>query len=219
MLAVPAFAEEGETAESADTTGGSLYVASDYRFRGTSYSDGEPSIGLTLTHALSDSVSASVDAASVQFDGQDGVEVVTTLGWNGSLGAFDLALEARAGVYGGIDDSNYAEVAAILTREFDDTTVELELSWAPLSSSWEYRGSRYARLAVDQAVPDSPVSLNAAIGWQSSGHVADKIDWEIGALVAASDRVELYLAYVGTDKAETTGRPSDALTLTAAWSF
>lgn len=186
------------------TLSGEIGVVSDYRYRGYSLSDGDPSVQGGLTATASNGVYASVWGAGIAEYGvgPDGdgarVEVDLVVGKTFSLGGWDW--DAAVMYYGYPDGSNvdYVEIPLSASRASGAFTTTLGLAWAPAQDNLGGDDNLYLSLAGDYAPERWPVSISGHIGREDGAFADGKIDWALG-LAKDFGPVSLTLEYTDSD--------------------
>lgn len=166
---------------------GRVGVVSDYRDRGYTLSDEQPSLQgeATLSHAsgLYGGVwGAGIDEYGVGADG-DGAQIEITLyaGWAGSVSGFDVDLGIWENVYPDGDDVNYLEFPFQIGRSFGDATLTTGVVWAPSQTGTGDAENTWVWTRADYAPETWPVRLHAALGHEDGGFAPDgKTDWRVG---------------------------------------
>lgn len=206
LLPAPALAQERTPAL---TVSGEAALASDYRFRGISYTDLGPAVqaGVTLTHKSGIYANAwASNLADTPLYGE--VELDFSGGWTGDLvpgGTLDLG----AGYYTypagdpAAGKANYAELYARYAQAAGPVTATLGLAYSPRQKSLDDRESFYVSGDVQIDLPRTPLSLNAHLGRTGGALAPDApyADWSLGASVDLGP-AQLGLAYVDTDIAD-----------------
>lgn len=184
---------------------GTVGVASDYRFRGSSLSGGDPAVqgGLTLSHAsglYGDVYLSSIEEYGPGADGDGArVEVTLTGGWAGSINGFDLDVGISAFQYPDGSDVNYVEIPAQVGRSIGSWTWTVGAAYAPEQTALGDEDNRYVWGGVDFAPEAWPVSLNATVGYEDGAYApAGKTDWLVGASIPVGSLM-LGLAWVDSD--------------------
>lgn len=211
-LASPAFAQQGSTDEgardaSALTVTGGLTLASQYRFRGISFSDEEIALQGTINVNHESGLYAGVWGS-----GLDGF---------GELGGSNLELDLYAGyrrqVADGVTvdagllyyaypgstgaDFEFFEPYANVSATFGPAAVKVGAAWAPSQDALANNSNRYVYGDLSVALPRTPITLTGHLG-NSHGRTpltpsGDYADWSLGAS-ATWLSLTVGVAYVGT---------------------
>lgn len=192
-------------------------VVSDYRFRGLSLTNRDPAIqgGIDVSHESGFFVGTW--ASSLADNGGANLELDLYGGYAGSAAGLDYSATVLYYVYPGVDGLDYWELKGTVGKTIGPATVALEVSWVPDQDSFP-GDNVYVGAGVDIAIPDTPVSLRAAIGRETGGY-DNKWDWELGAsyalgpLTASASYVDSN--YGGIDEAGRNGRGGVVFSLLA----
>ncbi|SMF64016.1 TorF family putative porin [Allosphingosinicella indica] len=176
-------------------------IVSDYRFRGISRSDGDPSVQGSLTIGASSGFYAGAFGASLSDDPRYGnAEIDVYAGY-----ATDIASGTRidAGVnYYAFPDSpalagptDYVETYARLSHQLGPVRATAGAAWAPSQDAIGGEDSLYLSAALDAGIPLTPWSLKGHVG-RARGAL-DYTDWSLGVDYALGP-IRLGAAYVDT---------------------
>lgn len=202
LCGAPALAQSAEGAWTLEATAG---MVSDYRWRGTSLSGGDPALqaGATFSHAsglYGDVYVSSIEEYGFGADG-DGAEIEVTLtaGWAGSLAGFDVDAGVAAYQYPDGSDVAYVEIPVQAGRTVGSWTWTLGAAFAPAQSALGDEDNHYVWAGAVLAPEAWPLALEATLGreegaWAPGG----KTDWSLGAR-APFGPVEIGLAWVDSD--------------------
>lgn len=202
LFGAPALAQSAENAWTLEATAG---VVSDYRWRGTSLSGGDPAVqaGATVSHASGfyvDAYASSIEEYGLGADG-DGAEVEITLtgGWAGTLAGFDIDAAVAAYQYPDGSDVAYVEIPVQAGRTVGPWTWTLGAAFAPAQSALGDEDNRYVWAGAALAPEAWPVAFEATVGREEGAWAPDgKTDWSLGAR-APLGPVEIGLAWVDSD--------------------
>jgi len=185
-------------------------MASDYRFRGVSLTDKDFALqgGLDYSH-------------------ESGFYVG---GWASSLASSDAYGELETNLYGGyageIDGISF-DIGGLLyayptgdhsaqTDYFEvygSVGVDLGVASATIGSAYAFSSDAtgnedniYLYTNIEAAIPDTPVTMTAHLGYEDGAFANKKLDWSLGASVSYSG-LDFGVTYVDTDQA---GRNFDA---------
>lgn len=194
-----AAAQDGDEAEESEfTISGNVGLVSDYRFRGISYSNRDAAIqgGIDLAHKSG--LFVGTWSSSVSDYGGSSVEIDLYGGYAGSVGGFDYTATALYYVYPGGTDTDYFEVKGTLGRTIGPAAIELQLAYVP--DQHNYPGDNvYMGASIDVGIPDTPVSLRAAVGRETGGY-DNKWDWELTASYAIAGPLTASVSYMDTNQ-------------------
>jgi len=196
---LPAHAQDGPAAAPAFlTVTGTAELATDYRFRGVSRSQGHPAADASLRVDSAPGFYASAWASSVGgYAGAD-AEVDLYGGWTRNIGGWT----PDAGIYGYLFPGGYGadfyEVYGALSRDLGPASATVGVNYAPPQQNGRDNVYVYSSLSV--GVPRTPVTLKAKLGYEDGFEARRKLDWTLGAS-ARRGRFALGLSYVETDRA------------------
>ena len=208
-------------------------LVSDYRFRGVSFSDGDPAIqgGFDITHQSG--FYAGTWASSI--DGGDAfgeMELDLYAGYSASVGN-GLTLDAGLlyYVYPTGDDSSetdYFEPYASIGFLIGPAEAKAGVAYAWEQDSLGGRDNLYLYTDASVGVPTTPVTVTAHLGYTDgslapallAGGVDDSgFDYSVGATAVVLGGMELGLAYVGVDGASVEGLTDDTIVASVGFSF
>ncbi len=211
--ATPAFADEAESANGI-TVSGTAAVTSDYRFRGLSLSGGDAAVQASIEVAHESGFYAGTWGSSI--NGLGGTEIDAYAGWNGEVTS---GVKADVGLLyyfypatpssGGFGATDYFEPYASLSTTVGpvEATVGVNYSWGGQAALGNNEAV-YVHSELVGAIPNTPVSLNAHVGYTKSdvfvgvlSPVLDDeyFDWSLGADYAITDKLTAGLKYTDTD--------------------
>lgn len=193
FLALPCWAQDGERPWS-----GSVTLVSDYRYHGVSLSDGDPALQAELAYESDSGLYGGVFVASVADNGGDDLELDLDLGYGFDVSLFEVAIGAKAYLYPGADDDNYAEGYATVTLSPSEAfRLGAELYYAPEQNDL---GTDNTYLAAFAEYALDPVwTVHASIG-QEDGFYDDKRDWSLG-VTRDFDPWQMGLTWTGFEEA------------------
>jgi len=216
FAATPALAQETAPPKPI-TLRGDLAFLSDYRARGVSRSEGQPSAQLDLSAEHQSGAYLGLTATRVTgFGGNGGapVELQLYTGLRRPLGRGTADIGVNWTLYpGGRGTSDYVELTGSYGGTLGPLTMTARLAYAPPQRSIGGVGRRddalYLGTDVDFGIPARPITLNAHLGHASGARGAnpngfalvpdgDYWDWSLGATYTRR-RARLSLAYVDTD--------------------
>ena len=212
------------------TVSGSVALVSDYRFRGVSQSGGDPAVqgGLTVTHESG--VYASVWSSSISFDklGAGAVygsqEVDLSAGWSREVASgltADVGLTFYAYPGGHVGKANYFEGYGSLATTYGPARVKLGVNYAWPQDGLGGAHNVYAFASADAAIPATPVTVSARLGYQdgplaagwvaSGGAQRHGWDWSLGASATVLGRLTFGASYVGASGRSLSGITDDTV--------
>ena len=228
-LAAPAFAQDEEAEASSVTITGNVGIVSDYRFRGISLSGGDPAIqgGVTATHDSGFYVGTW--ASSIEDGGTDvygDMELDLFGGWSGSVSE-GLGLDVGLLYYAyptnakGVD-AEYFEPYVTVTGTLGPVTAKVGANYA-----WDQKAliddSLYLRADLSTGIPQTPLSLNAHLGYTDGAFSFDpdgeSFDWSVGATATVLGSLSLGVSYVGVQAPTVDGLTDDAVVFSLGASF
>lgn len=206
LASVPAFA--GETDAPSDfTVSGYVQGVSDYRFRGISASAGDPAIQGSINVNHASGFYAGAWASSLQeTDVYGSTELDLYAGWTREVApglTFDAGLTYYVYPSGEVGHANFVEPYAAVSTTIGPVTAKVGAAYA-----WKQKGvsnddNVYVYTDLGTAIPNTPVTLAAHLGYQSGPLAADpsydRIDYSVGANYAITKNLSVGVAYVGVD--------------------
>jgi uncharacterized protein (TIGR02001 family) len=228
LAANPVLAQNEEGASTVTVTG-SVALVSDYRFRGISLSGGDPAIqgGVTVAHDSGFYVGtwgSSIDDGGTDFYGD--VEVDLFGGWSGDVSeglGLDVGLLYYAYPANGAGvDAEYFEPYATITGTLGPVTAKVGANYA-----WEQDSlagdSLYLRTDLSAGIPQTPLTLNAHLGYTDGAFSFDpdgeSFDWSIGASATVLGSLTLGVSYVGVEAPSVNDLTDDAVVFSVGASF
>lgn len=228
LCAAPALAQDEAGSSAVDVTG-NVSLVSDYRFRGVSLSGGDPAIqgGITVTHESGFYIgtwASSIDDAGTDFYGD--VELDVFGGWSGSVGE-GLGLDVGLLYYA------YPSNASGVDAEFFEPYLTLTATLGPVTAkvganyAWDQSAiaddSLYLRTDLSAGIPNTPLTLNAHLGYTDGAFSFDpdgeSFDWSVGASATVLGSLTLGVSYVGVEAPTIDGITDDAVVVSLGASF
>ncbi len=227
-LVSPAFAQDADDSSSV-TISGNVALVSDYRFRGVSLSGGDPAIqgGVTVAHDSGFYIgtwASSIDDFGTDFYGD--VEVDLFGGWSGDVSegiGLDVGLlyYAYPSNANGID-AEFFEPYVTLTGTLGPVTAKVGANYA-----WDQSAiaddSLYIRTDLSTGLPNTPLTLNAHLGYTDGAFSFDpdgeSFDWSVGASATVLGSLTLGVSYVGVEAPTVDGITDDAVVFSLGASF
>lgn len=227
VAAAPALAQEEVPVEDTPITEGppaldpalNIDLMSDYRYRGVSRSDEDPSgrIGLTLYHdsGLYAGARATTLRGIDPYRGRDLGDLQTDLylGYSRQLGggfSADGGLLYHVFVGDGPGADDYVEPYASLSYLIGPATFTAGAHYAPAQDALGGDDMLYLYGRVDATVPFRPWAFSAELGRQESGAFGDYWNWSLGVThhlqLEGVPINEIGLRYVDTDLPSGPGR-------------
>ena len=219
-LSTPAFAQEEEASGPFSLSGG-ISVTSDYRFRGISLSNEKVAVQPTLTVSHESGLYAGVWGSSLPDSNAYGkFELDLYAGFNTEIASgttVDLGVTyyTYPGSHDGGAPTDYFEGIGKLSHDIGPVSVTGLVAYAPKQNSLGDADNIYLNLGAGFGIPNTPVTLNAGIGYNdgSLGLVSSDgkyIDWVVGASFAAGPAT-FTVQYIDTDVKKTGIKAVDTL--------
>ncbi|MCV0382567.1 MAG: TorF family putative porin [Erythrobacter sp.] len=245
LVASPAFAQDtvqtntglpepDATPDSGISVSGNVALVTDYRFRGVSYSGGDPAVqgGIDLNHESGFYVgtwASSLDVGPAY--GELEVDVYAGYGRE-----FDNGLTMDVGllyyIYPTEDvgaNVNYFEPYASVGFAIGPVSTSVGLAYAWEQDAIGGQDNLYLYTDFEAGIPDTPITLAAHLGYTDgvyappfqTGLSTDDtgFDYSIGASATVLGGLSLGISYVGVDGPVVDGFTDDAVIGTLAFSF
>ena len=214
MFASPALAQEEEEETGPIEISGNVSLVTDYRFRGVTFSDEDIAVqgGIDIGHESGFYVGAW--ASSLEDSALYGhTELDIYGGWSGDVGSgvsVDVGLLYYIYTNGedAVGDSDYFEPYASVTAAIGPVEATVGAAYAPEQGSALPDDNIYVYGGLGTAIPDTPLSLAAHLGYSegSLDYGSDGyLDWSLGASYSY-DILTLGVAYVDTDLPDIAGQ-------------
>lgn len=220
------------------TISGNVALVSDYRFRGLSQSGGDPAVqgAITVTHesgiyvsAWSSSIDLSKIGAGAVYGSQ---ELDLTAGWSREIASgltADLGLTYYAYPGGQVGKADFFEGYGSLATTYGPARLKLGLNYAWAQDGLGEADNFYAHASADAAIPTTPVTVTARLGYQdgplagawiaSAGARRHSWDWSLGASVTVLGRLTLGASYVGVSGPSLAGVTDDQVVASLSVGF
>lgn len=204
------------------TIGGDASLASDYRFRGVSLSGGDPvvSAGLSLD-GPGGLFAGAVATSRSNYLGGNG-EIDAYGGWRGGVGPVTATAGVFHRAFPDASRADFTEVFGSVARSLGPAQVTVGINYAPEQANLA-RDNVYAYAAASVGVPRTPLTINAAIGYDEGGVARNlglrgaTVDWSLGA-EARFGTLFVGARYIGND-ARGAGRFGDTVVVSAGVRF
>ncbi len=196
-------------AESGFEISGNVALVSDYRFRGVSFSDGDPALqgGIDLAH--SSGLYVGTWASSISGGTPFGeMELDVYAGWSGDLAdglTFDVGLLYYiypTGEFPAVD-TDYFEPYASIGTTLGPVGATLGVAYAWEQDSLGGNDNFYIYTDFEAGIPETPLTLTAHLGYTDGVFATtasgDSFDWGLGASYAITDSLSLGVSYVDTE--------------------
>lgn len=192
---------------------GNVALVTDYRFRGVSFSDGDPALqgGIDLAH--SSGLYVGVWGSTISGGTEYGeLELDIYGGWSGDLSdglSFDIGLlyyiyptESELAELTGTD-TDYFEPYASVSTTLGPVGATLGVAYAWEQDSLGGGDNFYIYTDFEAGIPDTPLTLTAHIGYTDGVFATDidgsSLDWGLGASYAITDALSVGVNYVDTE--------------------
>ncbi|MGN6689868.1 MAG: TorF family putative porin [Sphingopyxis sp.] len=220
-LSTPAFAQEDEDKAGPFTLSGGVDVVSDYRFRGISLSNEKVEVqpSLTLTHDSGFYVSAwGSGLPDSPLYGKFELDLIAGFSTEVAPGTtvdLNTTYYTYPGHHNGAGPANYVEFIGSVSHDIGPVSATALAAYAPSQKSLGSDDNIYLNLGLGFAVPNSPVTLNAGLGYTdgSLGAAAadgNYLDWSVGASFTGGP-FTVSVAYIDTDIKKTGVKAVDTL--------
>jgi len=180
---MPALAQTqpGENQDEVLVIDGTVTIASDYRFRGQSLSDGDPALQGELTLSHRSGVYGSVWASTIaENDGAD-VETGFAIGLNKQIGSVQLDGSLFYYAYPGAGEANYFEALGRASVPLGKGEWGIGYAFAPGQRGTGGQANHYVNIDVEVPIGEAPITLGASLGLEQGAFGNGKIDWSFGA--------------------------------------
>lgn len=189
---------------------GALTIVSDYRFRGSSLSDGKPALQGELTVSHNSGIYVSAWGSSVaDNDGAD-VETGLAIGLNKQIGPVQLDGSLFFYAYPGAGEANYVEATGRASVPLGGGEGGIAYAYAPAQKGTGGRANHYVSVAVELPLGHPSLTMDASLGLEQGAFGNSKFDWSIGASQNCG-AIKLGLRYVDSRRGEAGVRSGAAL--------
>ncbi len=182
-------------------------ASSDYRFRGTSYSQGEPVAQATLVAAHDSGLFGGVFVSSLgNHDIYGAVEIDLFAGFAkpiapGVTAEINLLYYYYPDANPAFPNTNSFETAVQIAGEFGAFSPKVGAWYAWEQAALGGRDNLYLFGDLVWRVPGTPLATKVHAGWTKGAYSisADRtsVDWSAGVTLKASDKIRLGVEYVG----------------------
>lgn len=201
VLAVPVKA--AQSASGGVAVSANVGLVSDYRFRGISYTEENPALqgGVDANLALSDSLSlfAGTWASTGNDDTIGAGEIDLYGGLAGRSGLANWQVGVLGYFYPDASGIDFYELHGEFGMDIGPMSAAAGLFYAPDQSSLGGGDSVYVYTSLASAVPNTPITLRASLGYEDGGVWDGKWDWKLGA-VAVYRQFSFGVSYVDSNK-------------------
>lgn len=188
------------------TLSGNVGLTSDYRFRGVSQTDESVALqgGLDASYKVSEGVNFYVGTWGSTGDkntiGASEIDVYG--GLSGTAGLANWKLGAIGYLYSDAANADYYELQGELGTNIGPVAAAAGIMYAPEQDNLGDNDNWYLYTNLAAAVPNTPVTLKASLGYEDGAMVAGskgKWDWSLGASVDYR-QFTFGVAYVDTNR-------------------
>lgn len=236
FISVPAFADEAEeTAPPSEITiTGNVALVTDYRFRGLSYSGGDPAIQGAINVNHSSGFYAGVWGSSLEQDALDiygNMELDIYAGWTGEVTSgltADVGVLLYAYPAGSFGQGNIWEPYASVSTTMGPATAKFGVAYAWNQASLGGTDNLYVFTDLGVGIPDTPISLSAHAGY-TDGALSPKAltlagpgggwDYSLGATWNVTKQLSIGASYIGVDGNSIGGFSNDTVVGTLKYAF
>lgn len=204
---------QGDDEGSGFELSGNVALVSDYRFRGVSFSDGDPALqgGIDLAH--SSGFYIGTWGSTISGGGPYGeLELDVYGGWSGDISdgvTVDVGLlyyiyptENELANFLGVD-TDYFEPYASIGTTLGPVSATLGVAYAWKQDSLGGGDNLYIYTDFEAGIPSTPITLTAHLGYTdgvfATAASGDSFDWGLGASYAVTDSLSLGVNYVDTE--------------------
>ena len=185
------------------TFSGNASLTSDYRFRGVSRTEENPALqgGVDADLALGDNLGlyAGTWASTGDGDTIGAGEIDVYGGIAGTSGLANWQVGVIGYLFPDASGLDFYELHGEFGMDFGPMSAAAGLFYAPDQSNLGSRDGVYVYTSLASAVPNTPITLRAGLGYEDRGIWRDKWDWRLGA-VAAFRQFTFGVTYVDTNK-------------------
>lgn len=213
LASTAAFAQDETDPPGEIEISGNVALVSDYRFRGVSFSDGDPALqgGIDIVHASGfhigtwgSTISGGSEFGELELDVYGGWsgDVADGVGLDVGLLYYIYPTEKELADAAGVD-TDYFEPYASISGDLGPVSASLGVAYAWEQESLGGDDNLYVYTDIGTAIPNTPVSLSAHFGYTDGAFATDpsghSFDWGVGASYAVTDSLSLGVNYVDTE--------------------
>jgi len=185
------------------TLSGNASLTSDYRFRGISQTEESVALqgGLDAGLAVSETVSlyAGTWGSTGDKDTIGASEIDVYGGVSGTAGLARWSLGAIGYLYADASDLDFWEANAEVGMDIGPVSAAAGIYYAPEQANLGDEDGVYVYTSLSSAIPNSPVTLKASLGYEDNAFWNSKWDWSLGADLAYK-QFTFGVAYVDSNK-------------------
>ena len=211
-LAAPAFAQDDTETSSDVELSANVALVSDYRFRGVSFSDGDPALqgGIDLSHSSGfyigtwgSTISGGSPYGELELDVYAGFGGEIAEGVSFDVGLLYYIYPTENELANALDfDTDYFEPYASVSGDLGPVSATLGVAYAWDQSSLGDEDNFYLYTDFETGIPNTPLSLTAHLGYTDGVFATQadgsSFDWGLGASYAVTDSLSLGVNYVDT---------------------
>ncbi len=231
LAATPAFADETDPPPEVTITG-NVALVTDYRFRGISYTAGDPAVQGSININHKSGLYAGIWASNLEDSAVYGsIETDFYAGWTGAVAdglTADVGLVYYVYPNGSVGDGNVFEPYASLTKTLGPVSAKVGVNYAWKQDSLGGDDNIYVATDWTLGVPNTPVSIAAHLGY-SDGALSPKVltgagpgggwDYSVGASYAITKSLSASVTYVGVDGTSIDSFSNDAVVAQLKYAF
>lgn len=185
------------------TLSGNASITSDYRFRGISQTQESVALqgGLDADYALSETLSlyAGTWGSTGDKNTIGASEIDVYGGLSGTSGLANWSVGAIGYLYADASDLDYWEINGEFGMDIGPVQAAAGLFYAPKQDNLGDEDGIYVYTKFSSAIPNSPVTLKASVGYEDNAFWNSKWDWSLGADLAYK-QFTFGVAYVDSNK-------------------
>lgn len=185
------------------TLSGNAGITSDYRFRGISQTEESVAVqgGLDAGLAVSETVSlyAGTWGSTGDKDTIGASEIDVYGGVAGTAGLASWSVGALGYLYADAANLDFWEINGEVGMDIGPVSAAAGIYYAPKQDNIGDEDGVYVYTNLSSAVPNSPVTLKASLGYEDNAFWDGKWDWSVGADLAYK-QFTFGVAYVDSNK-------------------
>lgn len=211
-VSAPAFAQDEEEDTAEIEISGNVALVSDYRFRGVSFSDGDPALqgGIDIAHSSGfyvgtwgSTISGGSPYGELELDVYAGYGGEVADGVSFDVGLLYYIYPTENELADVLDvDTDYFEPYASVSGDLGPVSATLGVAYAWDQSSLGDEDNLYLYTDLESGIPDTGLTLTAHLGYTDGVFATQadgsSIDWGVGASYAVTDSLSLGVNYVDT---------------------
>lgn len=157
-----------------------LLAATDFRYRGISYSDKGPVFQPEITVSHKSGLYADLWASNIaEYNGAK-TELDVTLGLEREIGPVTLDAGMTASFFPGGANTDFIELYAVTSAQLGPGTIELQTYYAPAQANIGHEDNLYVGIAGSIPMLKTPLILHASFGIEDGAFGDSKRDWSVG---------------------------------------